>query len=134
VKVAFREDYEEHSADYSLKAGTYLDRDDAEVIRRQRVNRSLYGSETVGLIMIIDCSSMEIAARIFFQPKYLALMLSRDKVFRLQHVCCGVRRSLTIRCTDRTDPVLRLNGVVICSNKYGDEYENHELQATWWCL
>jgi uncharacterized protein (DUF1330 family) len=81
VEGTFRHGYEEHFGDYSRKVRAYLDRYDAEVIRRQRVNKNLYGSGSPDLIMVIDFPSVEIAERIFFQPEYLALIPLRDKVF-----------------------------------------------------
>jgi uncharacterized protein (DUF1330 family) len=81
VEGAFREGYETYFADYSQKVRAYLEKYGADVIRRQRVKGSLYGSGTADLIMVIDFPSMEIAERIFFQPEYLALIPLRDKVF-----------------------------------------------------
>lgn len=81
VEGTFRNGYEEHFADYSVKVRAYLEKYGAQVIRRQRVKKSLYGSGTLDLIMVIDFPSAEIAETIFFQPEYLSLIPLRDKVF-----------------------------------------------------
>lgn len=60
---------------------TYLDSYGAQVIRRQRVEKCLYGTGSIDLIMVIDFASAELAERIFFLPGYLALIPLRDKVF-----------------------------------------------------
>jgi uncharacterized protein (DUF1330 family) len=81
VEGTFRSGYEEHFADYSRKVRTYLDKHGAEVVRRQRIKKSLYGSGRSDLIMVIDFPSLEVAERIFFEPEYLALIPLRDQVF-----------------------------------------------------
>ncbi|MBH0776742.1 DUF1330 domain-containing protein [Nocardia bovistercoris] len=81
VEGVFRDGYEEHFAEYSRRVRGYLDRHGALVIRRQRVEKSLYGTTAIDLVMIIDLPSTEIAERIFFEPEYLALIPLRDKVF-----------------------------------------------------
>jgi len=81
VEGTFLPGYEEHFADYSRKVRTYLDKHGAEVVRRQRIKKALYGSGRSDLIMVIDFPSLEIAERIFFEPEYLALIPLRDQVF-----------------------------------------------------
>jgi uncharacterized protein (DUF1330 family) len=81
VEGTFRPGYEEHFAEYSRKVRSYLDQHGAEVVRRQRIQKSLYGSGKSDLIMVIDFPSLEIAERIFFEPEYLALIPLRDQVF-----------------------------------------------------
>jgi uncharacterized protein (DUF1330 family) len=81
VEGMFREGYEEHFADYSRQVRAYLEAHGAEVIRRQRVAKTLYGSGKADLIMVIDFPSVEVAERIFSEPGYLALIPLRDQVF-----------------------------------------------------
>ena len=81
VEGTFRLGYEEHSDEYSLKVRTYLHKHNAEVIRRQRVQKALYGPANPDLFMVIDFPSGELAERVFFEPEYRALIPLRDKVF-----------------------------------------------------
>ena len=81
VEGTFRAGYETHFVEYSRKVRAYLDQHGAEVIRRQRVTRTLYGSGLPDLIMLIDFPSVEIAEKLFFEPDYLALIPLRDRVF-----------------------------------------------------
>ena len=81
VEGVFRDGYEQHFAEYSRQVKAYLSQYEAKVIRRQRVTKTLYGTSTLSLIMLIDFASREVAERIFFAPDYLALIPLRDKVF-----------------------------------------------------
>jgi uncharacterized protein (DUF1330 family) len=81
VKATFRRGYEAHFAEYSGKVRAYLSKHGAEVVRRQRITKALYGSGKPDLIMVIDFPSVDIAERIFFEPEYLALIPLRDQVF-----------------------------------------------------
>jgi uncharacterized protein (DUF1330 family) len=81
VVGAFQRGYEEHFADYSRKVRSYLSKHGAEVVRRQRITKTLYGSGSPDLIMVIDFPSVDIAERIFLEHEYLALIPLRDKVF-----------------------------------------------------
>ena len=81
VEGTFRPGYAEHFADYSSKVRAYLSKHGAEVVRRQRIKKTLYGSGSPDLIMVIDFPSVDIAERVFFEPEYLALIPLRDQVF-----------------------------------------------------
>ena len=81
VEGTFRRGYEEHFAEYSSKARAYLSKHGAEVIRRQRISKTLYGSGSPDLIMLIDFPSVDIAERVFFEQEYVALIPLRDRVF-----------------------------------------------------
>jgi uncharacterized protein (DUF1330 family) len=81
VEGIFRSGYERHFSEYSSKVRAYLMQHGAEVIRRQQVKRTLYGSSICDLIMLIDFPSMETAEKVFFEPGYLALIPLRDLVF-----------------------------------------------------
>jgi uncharacterized protein (DUF1330 family) len=81
VEGTFRRGYEQHFAEYSNKVRAYLSRHGAEVVRRQRITKTLYGSGSPSLIMVIDFPGVDIAERVFFEPEYLALIPLRDQVF-----------------------------------------------------
>jgi len=77
----FREGYEKFFADYSQKVRAFLDARGAIVVRRQRVERVLYGDATPDLVMVIDFPEKETAETVFLEPEYLALIPLREKVF-----------------------------------------------------
>lgn len=81
VVATFRDGYEEHFAEYSARVRAYLDRNGARVIRRQRVEASLFGNGTASLVMVIDVPSRALAERMFFEPEYRAILPLRDRVF-----------------------------------------------------
>jgi uncharacterized protein (DUF1330 family) len=81
VEAVFRSGYETHFSEYSSKMRAYLKKHDAEIIRRQRVRKALYGSGNPDLFMVIDFPSTEAAERVFFEPEYLAIIPLRDKIF-----------------------------------------------------
>src|SRR5512143_589050 len=57
VLATFREGYEPYFAEYSARVRAYLDQRGARVVRRQRVEATLYGADTASLVMVIDVSS-----------------------------------------------------------------------------
>jgi len=81
VEGTFREGYEEVFDEYSVRVRAYLERHGGQVVRRQRILRTLYGTQTPSLIMIIDFPSEEIAGRIFFEKDYLDILPLRERVF-----------------------------------------------------
>jgi uncharacterized protein (DUF1330 family) len=81
VEGTFRPGYEEHFAEYSSKVRAYLSKHGAEVVRRQRIRKTLYGPAAPDLIMVIDFPSVELAERVFFEPEYLALIPLRNAIF-----------------------------------------------------
>lgn len=81
VAGTFQPGYEQHFAEYSNKVRAYLNRHGAQVVRRQRITKTLYGSGSPDLIMVIDFPSAEAAESVFFEQEYLALIPLRDKVF-----------------------------------------------------
>jgi len=82
VEGTFQDGYEEHFAEYSRRVRAYLERHGGIVIRRQRIEKTLAGSETPSLIMLIDFPSREVAEGILEQPEYLEILPLRAKVFR----------------------------------------------------
>jgi len=77
----FREGHELHFTEYSTKVRRFLESKSAVVIRRQLVERTLYGSETPSLMMVIDFPSKESAESAFFEKEYLDLISLRDQIF-----------------------------------------------------
>ncbi|MGW1616496.1 DUF1330 domain-containing protein [Streptomyces sp. NPDC002285] len=77
----FREGYEEVFAEYSRKVRDFLESKGGTVVRRQLVERTLYGDTSPSLVMVIDFPSKATAAGAFFEPGYLALIPLRDRVF-----------------------------------------------------
>lgn len=51
------------------------------MVRRQRVERRLYGTRTPGLVMLVDFPSREVAAAAFFEQDYLDIIPLREQVF-----------------------------------------------------
>jgi len=81
VEGNFREGYAQHFAEYSRTVRAYLEKHGGTVVRRQRVEKVLYGRDKPDLVMLIDFPDAAIAERIFFAPEYLAIIPLRDKVF-----------------------------------------------------
>ena len=101
VEGTFRAGYETCFAEYSRIVRGYLEKHGGVVVRRQRVEKVLYGqrrpdliesdpiepdsirpdSIKPDLIMVIDFPDAALAERIFFAPEYLAIIPLRDKVF-----------------------------------------------------
>jgi len=81
VEGTFRPGYEEFFDRYSRTVRELLARHQATVVRRQRVERTLYGPHTPDLIMVIDFPSAEVAERLFLHGEYLEILPLRDRVF-----------------------------------------------------
>jgi uncharacterized protein (DUF1330 family) len=77
----FRAGYEEIFGDYSSQVRRFLDQKGATVIRRQRIERTLYGERSPSLVMMIDFPTRESAETAFFEQSYLDLIPLRDRVF-----------------------------------------------------
>ncbi|MGI1679956.1 MAG: DUF1330 domain-containing protein [Cellvibrionaceae bacterium] len=82
VEGTFQSGYEEFFPEYSKRVRDYLVKHDGEVIRRQGIEKTLYGDSTPDLIMVIDFPSKEIAESIFFKQEYLDIIPLRDKIFK----------------------------------------------------
>jgi len=82
VEGTFHEGYEEFFADYSQRVRDYVTKHNGKVVRRQRIEKVLYGEATPDLIMVIDFPSVEIAETIFFEQEYLDIIPLRDKIFK----------------------------------------------------
>ena|SRR5690242_18390021 len=70
-----------HFAEYSRVVRAYLENHRGVVVRRQRVDKLLYGRHKPDLVMLIDFPDAAVAERILFAPEYLAIVPLRDKVF-----------------------------------------------------
>jgi uncharacterized protein (DUF1330 family) len=81
VEAVFRTGFEDHFQEYSALVRQYLERHGGQVIRRQRIERTLYGDDKPDLLMVIDFPRREVAEQIFFKPEYLNIIPLRDKVF-----------------------------------------------------
>ncbi|MBA8888174.1 uncharacterized protein (DUF1330 family) [Dokdonella fugitiva] len=81
VVGTFRAGYEAVFAEYSARVRRFLDRKGARAIRRQRIERVLYGTRAPSLLMLIDFPSREVAATAFFEQDYLDIIPLREQVF-----------------------------------------------------
>lgn len=81
VIATFREDYEKYFEVYSSKIKAFLADKGAVVIRRQLVERSLYGKLSPSLFMAIDFQNKKMAATAFYEQEYIDLLPLRDSVF-----------------------------------------------------
>jgi uncharacterized protein (DUF1330 family) len=81
VEGTFREGYEESFEEYSRTVRAFLDRNQATVVRRQLVKKTLYGAHRPDLIMVIDFPTEELAETLFFRQEYLDILPLRDRIF-----------------------------------------------------
>ena len=81
VVGTFAQGYERSFKEYSGKVRAFLEAHDATVVRRQLVERTLYGGPTPSLVMLIDFPSKESAGSAFFEKEYLDLIPLRDTIF-----------------------------------------------------
>jgi uncharacterized protein (DUF1330 family) len=82
VEGTFREGWESAFAEYTKRVREVLDKHHGKVVRRQLVTKTLYGTHSPNLFMVIDFADEAVAKRIFFEPDYLALVPLRDRVFK----------------------------------------------------
>jgi uncharacterized protein (DUF1330 family) len=81
VEAEFRPGYEAHFEEYSMRVRRYLEKHEGQVIRRQQVERTLYGQSKADLVMVIDFPDRAVAERIFFEQEYLDIIPLREQVF-----------------------------------------------------
>ena len=81
VEGTFREGYEEYFDEYSRTMKAFLAKHHGTTLRRQLVKKTLYGTHTPSLIMVIDFPTEELAATLFFEQEYLDVIPLRDKIF-----------------------------------------------------
>ena len=81
VEGVFRPGYEAHFEQYSSLIRRYLEKHQAEVIRRQRIEKTLYGDEKPDLIMVIDFPDRGLAEKVFFEQEYVDIIPLRDQIF-----------------------------------------------------
>jgi uncharacterized protein (DUF1330 family) len=82
VEAVFRPGYEAYFEEYSALVRRYLAKHNGQVIRRQRIEKSLYGGvERPDLVMVIDFPDQALAERVFFEQEYLDIIPLRARVF-----------------------------------------------------
>ncbi|HEY4211780.1 MAG TPA: DUF1330 domain-containing protein [Steroidobacteraceae bacterium] len=81
VEGVFRPGYEAYFEEYSGRVRRYLEKNQGQVIRRQRIERVLYGEERPDLVMVIDFPDRQRAQSIFFEPEYLDIIPLRERIF-----------------------------------------------------
>jgi uncharacterized protein (DUF1330 family) len=81
VEGVFRPGYEAHFEQYSTVIRRYLEKHQGEVIRRQRIEKVLYGVEKPDLVMVIDFPDQALAERVFFEQEYVDIIPLREKIF-----------------------------------------------------
>ena len=82
IEGVFQEGYQEFFPEYSKRVRDYIYKHGGEVIRRQRIEKTLYGEYRPDLVMVIDFPNKKVAERIFFEQEYLDIIPLRDKIFR----------------------------------------------------
>ncbi|MEA2601201.1 MAG: hypothetical protein QOF89_2193 [Acidobacteriota bacterium] len=81
VEGTFRDGYEQYFEEYSRTVKAFLVKYQGTVIRRQLVKKTLYGTHTPNLIMVIDFPTEELAETLFFKQEYLDILPLRDRIF-----------------------------------------------------
>jgi uncharacterized protein (DUF1330 family) len=83
VEGVFRPGHETYFQEYSTLVRRYLEKHSGRVIRRQRIEKVLYGQEQEkpDLVMVIDFPDRALAEGIFFEREYLDIIPLRDRVF-----------------------------------------------------
>ncbi len=81
VESVSRPGHETYFQEYSTLVRRYLEKHSGRVIRRQRIEKVLYGQEKPDLVMVIDFPDRALAEGIFFEREYLDIIPLRDRVF-----------------------------------------------------
>jgi len=81
VEGTFREGYEEYFDEYSRTMKAFLAKHQGTTLRRQLIKKTLYGTHTPSLVMVIDFPTEELAATVFFEQEYLDVIPLREKIF-----------------------------------------------------
>jgi uncharacterized protein (DUF1330 family) len=81
VEGVFRPGHETYFQEYATLVRRYLEKHSGRVIRRQRIERVLYGQEKPDLVMVIDFPDRALAEGIFFEQEYLDIIPLHDRVF-----------------------------------------------------
>jgi len=80
VEGTFREGYEKDFEEDSRIMKAFLAKHQATTLRRQLVKKTLYGTHTPSLIMVIDFPTEELAESLFFEREYLDVIPLRDQI------------------------------------------------------
>lgn len=81
VEGTFREGYEQYFEEYSRIMKAFLAKNQVTTLRRQLVKKTLYGTHTPSLIMVMDFPTEELAETLFFTQEYLEVIPLRDRIF-----------------------------------------------------
>ena len=81
VEGSFREGYEKYFAEYSRIMKAFLAKHQGTTLRRQLIKKTLYGTHTPSLIMVIDFPTEELAETLFFEQEYLDVIPLRGRIF-----------------------------------------------------
>jgi uncharacterized protein (DUF1330 family) len=81
VEGTFREGYEKYFEEYSRIMKAFLAKHQGTTLRRQLIKKTLYGTYTPNLIMVIDFPTAELAESVFFEQEYLDVIPLRDRIF-----------------------------------------------------
>ncbi|HSS76727.1 MAG TPA: DUF1330 domain-containing protein [Thermoanaerobaculia bacterium] len=81
VEGTFREGYERYFEEYSRIMKAFLAKHQGTTLRRQLIKKTLYGTDTPSLIMVIDFPTEELAESLFFEKEYLDVIPLRDRIF-----------------------------------------------------
>jgi uncharacterized protein (DUF1330 family) len=81
VEGTFREGYERYFEEYSRIMKAFLGKHQGTTLRRQLIKKTLYGTHTPSLIMVIDFPTEGLAESLFFEQEYLDVIPLRDRIF-----------------------------------------------------
>ncbi|MFC0453357.1 DUF1330 domain-containing protein [Rhodococcus jostii] len=81
IQGTFAPGYEQHFDDYSSLMREFLARHGATVVRRQLVEKTIYGRARPDLFMVIDFPDRSVVELLFLQGEYLGIVPLRNKVF-----------------------------------------------------
>jgi uncharacterized protein (DUF1330 family) len=81
VVGTFADGHEKWFDEYSARVRQFLQSRGATTLRRQRVERTLYGDDDADLVMLIDFPTREGAMAAFLEEEYLDLIPLRNRVF-----------------------------------------------------
>lgn len=81
VEGTFREGYESYFEEYSRIMKAFLAKHQGTTLRRQLIKKTLYGTHTPSLVMVIDFPTGELAESLFFEQEYLDVIPLRDRIF-----------------------------------------------------
>ncbi|MFD9667725.1 DUF1330 domain-containing protein [Rhodococcus sp. NPDC059968] len=81
IQGTFAPGHEQYFDDYSSIMREFLARHGATVVRRQLVERTIYGRARPDLFMVIDFPDRSVVEHLFLEGEYLGIVPLRNKVF-----------------------------------------------------